>query len=436
MSVRFEPTPKQHKAFKYLDDPNVREVLYGGSSGGGKSYLACNWVIISCLRYPDTRYAICRSRFTSLAKTTLLTFQSLISKYKLDKYVKYNGTSHIFEFQNGSRVFFLDLYQNPSDYEFDSLRGYELTALIFDEAHEISLKAFDVLFGTRVRYNLDKYNLTPKILVCTNPCKNWVFTRYYIPWRDKTLPPHIKFIKSTCEDNPYLPVSYVDMLKNGSEINKQIYYLGNWSFDADLLNLFDHSNIVDSFYIKKIFTNDKYLTVDPAMDSGDDTVFTVWDGFNCTNIFKFQHMDTNIIVDKVKSYMTKYSINIQHVIVDKNGVGQGVFDLLKGCVGFMGAEKALKDEPYINIRTQMYYKLAEYFNNNNIYIECEPLLRDEVCQDLEAHKKVDTDKDAKAKITSKQEVKSMIGRSPGISDALSMRMWWVYNPKSSKPIFI
>lgn len=420
--ITYKPLPQQHKTWEYLNDKTTTEIFYGGSAGGGKTHLLCNWVILSALKYPGTNWLIGRARFSSLLKTTYLSFVNLLNEYGLQNQVRWNGQSHQFIFKNRSIVFFQDLYQQPSDQEFNSLRGFELTGVAFDEGAEISLKAFQVL-GTRIRKNLDKYNLIPKMLICSNPSKNWLYSRYYVPYRDGLLPDDIKYIKSSCEDNTYLPESYIQKLLNGPELEKQIYYYGNWEYDEKLLNLFDHEKILNSFY-HKVPSGEKYLTCDVAMSGGDRTCITVWDGLNCIEIKLYNNMDTIKIVEEIKRYINKYKIKINNCIVDKIGVGTGVSDLLKGSIGYIAGNTALNNEGFSNQRSQFYYKLSEYIYQDKIHISCEPNLYDMICQELESHQKIETDTINKAKIISKDKIKQQIGRSPDISDALSMRMYF------------
>ncbi len=48
--VKFTKT--QQRAVKYLFDNKTTEILFGGSAGGGKSWLGCAWLIVMCLQYP------------------------------------------------------------------------------------------------------------------------------------------------------------------------------------------------------------------------------------------------------------------------------------------------------------------------------------------------------------------------------------------------
>jgi hypothetical protein len=422
--LEYKPLIKQHIAWKYLNDKKTNEVFYGGSAGGGKTELLCNWVLFSALMYPDTRWLIGRARYTTLSKTTLLSFQNLIMKYNLSDRCKYNGKMHIYEFDNRSLVFFQDLYQQPSDPEYNSLRGYELTGVALDEGAEISIKAFEVL-NTRIRYNLKKYDLIPKILICSNPSKNWLYDRYYMRYKNGTLEDNQKYIQAFCEDNIYLPQVYIDNLKSLPEnsVEKQIYYYGNWEYDINLLNLFNHEDVVNMFYQRQE-EGQKYLTCDIAMSGGDKTVITIWNGYNCEHIYEYKNQDTISIVEEIKRLIQLHKIKITSVILDAIGVGQGVSHLLRGCVAYEASHVALKGEPFMNQRSQLYYKFAELVSQGKIYINTDK--KDYICMELEAHKKVDIDKDVKARITPKDKIKQMINRSPDIADALVMRMYFEY----------
>jgi hypothetical protein len=65
------------------------------------------------------------------------------------------------------------LFLYPSDRNFDSLGSLEITFACVDECNMVVEKGVQVL-ASRIRYKLDEYELTPKILMTCNPAKNWV----------------------------------------------------------------------------------------------------------------------------------------------------------------------------------------------------------------------------------------------------------------------
>jgi hypothetical protein len=82
-------------------------------------------------------------------------------------------------------------------------------------------------------------------------------------------------------------------------------------------------------------------------------------------------------------------------------------------------------QPYTNLKSQLYYKLAQMIENGQIGITDKTFI-DDICIQLEAHKRYNVEADKKAEVTPKSIVKQMIGRSPDFADALSMRMYFEY----------
>ena len=70
MKIDFKPNKKQFITWEYLNDNITSEILYGGAASGGKSYLGCIWLIVSCLRFPETRWLMGRSKLNIMKSTT------------------------------------------------------------------------------------------------------------------------------------------------------------------------------------------------------------------------------------------------------------------------------------------------------------------------------------------------------------------------------
>jgi PBSX family phage terminase large subunit len=417
-------TGTQKKAIKYLFDSSTRDVLFGGAAGGGKSWVGVAWLIIMCIKYPDTRYLMGRSKLDTLKKTTLNTFFEVCSQWGIlaGEHYKFNGSTNIITFFNGSEIILKDLFAYPSDRNFDSLGSLEITGAFIDEANQISEKAKNVV-SSRIRYKLDENNLIPKLLLTCNPAKNWVYTEYYRPSRDNTLKPHRKFIQSLVDDNENVSVHYKGQLESLDELNKQRLLYGNWEYDASEDNLINYNSIVNLFTQEGV-RGDMYITCDVARFGVDKTVLMLWSGYHIEKVQSFLKTSITDVYDKIREWQKDNAVSLRNIIVDEDGVGGGVVDLLR-CRGFVNNSRPLKNENYQNLKTQCYYKLSDMINKGQIGINTKDTgIREDIIEELEQVRSKDADKDNKLQILPKDKVKDVIGRSPDYSDAMAMRMYY------------
>lgn len=431
---------KQTQALDILDDDITEELLYGGAAGGAKSVLGCYWQIKRRYRYPGSRGFIGRAVAKTIKDTTLKTFFEVAGWQGLKRGKHFDLTGpwdkespNCIVFDNSSMIYLRDLFQYPSDPDFDELGSLEITDAFVDECSQIVTLAKDTL-KVRIRYGLNKWGLIPKILFGTNPSKAWPYADFYKPARDGNLPPHRKFLQAFVTDNPYAPEAYVNSLRTMPEgPQKQRLFYGNWEYDDDPAALIQYDKILDAFLNSSIAHGEKFITVDVARFGSDKTVVGVWNGWR-VRLFSFHGLSVTEVAAKVREYMAKYDVSLSNVVVDEDGVGGGVVDIL-GCKGFVNNSRPLPnpvtnvDENYANLKSQCYFRLAERFNVDGIYIECEDgEMREQIIQELEQVKQHNMDKDGKKQVLPKDRVKEMIGRSPDFSDTLMMREYFDLKP--------
>jgi phage terminase large subunit len=417
-------TQTQEQAIEYLFDNKTTEVLFGGAAGGGKSWVGCAWLILLCLKYPKTRYLMGRSKLDSLKKTTLNTFFEVCENWNLkaDKHYNFNGGTNVITFYNKSEIILKDLFLYPSDRNFDSLGSLEITAAFIDEANQITEKAKNIV-ASRLRYKLDKFNIIPKLLMTCNPSKNWTYTQYYRPTKEGKQKPHRKFIQSLVDDNKYISKHYKTQLLTLDELSQQRLLFGNWEYDASQDNLIEYDAILNLFTQTGI-TGEKYITCDVARFGNDKTVIIVWNGLHIIKIKSIDKSAVNEVVEEIKTYQKEYEVNLRNIIVDEDGVGGGVKDYLR-CIGFVNNSKPLKGENYQNLKTQVFYKLADLVNKAQIGIECKDItIRRNIIEELEQVRMKDADKDNKLQIITKDTIKAILGRSPDFADAMAMRCYY------------
>ena len=429
MEINVKLLQKQKTAYKHLLNDDIDEVLYGGSAGGGKSFFGVLWLTINCLQYPETRWMMGRSVLKILKDTTLKTFFDVCSVYgiKRDEHYVYNGQAGLIKFYNGSEIILKDLYAYPSDPNFDSLGSLEITGAFIDECNQISSKAKQVV-KSRIRYKLNEYGLKPKIFMSCNPAKNWVYSEFYQPWKNDALPSNKRFVQALPTDNKHLPESYLDNLRSLEKNLKERLYFGNWEYDDDPSVLMDFEAITDIFTNEHVKDGAGYISADIARFGKDKTVIFVWSGFKVIDTVILDKSSVTESATEINNLSVKYGVPRSKIIVDEDGIGGGVKDILR-CKGFINNSKAIvkKSNPmnYGNLKTQCYFELANAVNSSEIFVKSASSdLKDNLIKELEVVKRKDIDKDGKVYIMPKDKVKEILGHSPDYSDALMMRFFF------------
>lgn len=437
--IKIEFSEKQAQALTCLRDKKVFEVLYGGGAGGGKSFLGCYWLVYNCLKYPGTRWVMGRAVLKTLKETTLNSFYDVcrLMQLKQKEHWTFNAQSNIIQFVTGSEIILKDLFQYPSDKDFDELGSLEITGAFVDECNQIVEKAWEVL-KSRIRYKLDEYELSPKIMGSCNPSKNWVYRRFYKPYSEGKLPVDRKFIPALAIHNKKLSKYYIETLASLSdETLRERLLKGNWDYSSNPNGLCQSIAIDALFGGNEVKGGNKYIVADIARFGSDMAIITVWDGWKVIDRVTFEISATTDIQNCINALRVKYNIPKDRCIADEDGVGGGVVDNC-GIVGFtnngapipvLNTEKDKKQpENFFNIQSQMGYHLAKKINDREVVFACELTgdEKDAIKQELEQLQTWKIDADGKLRIKPKAEIKTDIGRSPDWRDVLLMRSFFDY----------
>lgn len=420
-------TPRQYEAAKYLADDVSEEILFGGGAGGGKSAFGAIWLIDRCTRLPGSRWLMGRAKLKTLKDTTLKSFLEVANSFglKSGNHYTFNGQSNIIKFNNGSEILLKDLFLYPSDPNFDELGSLEITGAFVDECNQITVKARNVL-KSRIRYRLDDFGVIPKMLMTCNPAKNYVYTDYYKPSRDGTLPQNRKFVKSLVTDNPHISKYYEQNLNSLDEASKRRLLYGDWEYDDSPDKLINFNNIVNLFDNSFVEEGEPFITADIARMGSDKAVIMAWLGLKVVEVVSFDISRLNVIQEAITAMKMRYKVPNSNIIADEDGVGGGVIDFMN-IRGFINNSSPLKKENYQNLKSQCYYKLAELVNANKIYI-ADDSNKESIIEELEWVKSYKNDMDGKLRVLPKEKVKEGLGRSPDFSDALMFRMYFEIVP--------
>jgi hypothetical protein len=422
--MTYQPTylDRQKEALLYLAiDSPVEQVLYGGGAGGGKTRFGCMWQIQRRLKYAGTRSLIGRSKLDTLKKTTLNTFFETCADFGLlaDKHYTYNGQTNVITFFNGSEIVLKDLFAYPSNPNFDSLGSLEITDYFIDEVAEVTEKAVNIVHS-RCRYKLNEFNLIPKGFLSCNPSKGWLYNEFYLKYKNNELPVHRAFVQALPTDNPHLPQAYIESLRRLPEYDRKRLLEGNWEFDDDSDKLFATDNLLRMFR-NELLDGTKYITSDIARFGKDRTIICVWNGLTLIELKMLHKASIDEVVNEIRNTAKNHNVLLQNVVCDEDGVGGGVVDYLK-CRGFVNGSKA-KQPQYQNLKSECYYTLAQYIEENKLTILVNDK-KEQIVRELEMIKRHRADVDGKLQVTPKDQIKLREGISPDIADAIMMRMFF------------
>ena len=418
-------TNRQTTAIDYLEDNITTEVGYGGGAGGGKSMLGCYWQLKQRLKYPQTRGLIGRAKLKTLKETTLQSFFEVakMQGVKNGVHYNYNQQSSQINFKNGSVILLKDLFFYPSDPEFDELGSLEITDAFLDESAQIVRKAFNTV-QSRIRYKLDENDLIPKILWSSNPNKGWNYSEFYLPYKKGTLKDYRQFVPALATDNPFISKHYIDNLNKLPKNQKERLLYGNWEYDDDPTLLIDYEKLFNMWTNNFVKGGENYISADIARFGKDHTLIGYWSGWRLEKIYRYSKMSVTESAQKIKDLAFKHKVPLNNIVVDEDGVGGGVVDILK-CKGFVNNSKALNGENFNHLKSQCYFKLAEMINTDKIYVVKNDF-QDLINEELEQVKQYNMDKDTTKQIIPKDKVKELLGRSPDFSDMMAMRAFFEY----------
>ena len=332
-------------------------------------------------------------------------------------------------FNNGSEIALLNLKFIPSDKLYERYGSTEFTGGFIEEAGQVHFNAFDTLKSRVGRQLNDQYNIPAKLLVTCNPKKNWLYHTYYKPWKDGKLEPGYAFIQSLAFENDKIDKGYLQQLDDikDKSLKERLKY-GNWEYEDDPLSLVNYDCIVNIFSNEYVSSGKKYITADIARFGDDKTIIRVWDGLRVAERLERTKLRITESAALIRSTANKYHIPMSQVMVDEDGIGGGVVDILK-CKGFVALSRPEFGANFDMLKSQCGYRLAELINDNLIYEKQEsPALRESLIEEIEQLKRKTEGSDRKQAIMSKELIKDMIGRSPDDLDTYIMRAFWELKP--------
>lgn len=424
-------TDRQKLAWRALEDPKVRRLLYGGAKGGGKSYFLCAWLFtvvwammvkanLQPSKNPPHVAWFGRKQATDLTGTTLQTWREIIPEgyYQLrgatEKDPKHILIADRIAIDYGG----LDKQENINKFN-----SAEYVIFCVDQAEEVTKDEISVLRGS-LRMVLKDKNKNPihfpfKELYTANPRQCWLKDDFIIH-----CPDNARFVSALPSDNPHLPDTYLQTLQDAFGHRPELlraYMDGDWSALEGVNQV-----ILDSWLQRAIgmptLLGGTVISCDVARFGDDKTLIYVMDG---SNIIERKEMGYSRTTD-VSDYLTELSRrhNNCEIVVDEIGVGGGVIDELhrngRRVVAFNSSTKSDEPDKFYNMRAQAWWELGQHFAKGEI--GCSAMsdnLRNELTAPTYDYR------NGKVLIESKAKIKERLGRSPDEADCYVMAIWAV-----------
>lgn len=408
--------PKQLEALSA--SKRFKFTLFGGSVGSGKSRWL-RWACIYWLACFYDKYKVQGIRAGLFCEDYPSLNDRHLSKLKFefpDWLGKYNEAKHEFTLapQYGSGVIAFRNLDDPAKY-----LSVEFAVIAIDEINRNPKTTFDML---RSRHRWPGIPDVKFLAGCNPLGEAWVKNI----WVKRIFPPDEKeqyefvYVPALPTDNPYLPAEYYKSLESLPESQRKAYLEGNWDAFDETLDEKGYIRLLTDREFQSVIVQAgehsgyKILGIDPA--AGGDKSAVVLKSGNLQQVLFNQKLQNTmdlvgVIMEKYRDYQADF------IVIDKTGVGQGVFDRLQElnypCRGVSFGEKS-EDDQFQNLKAEWHWRERKWLLSGG------RLLADYGWNEFEVVRY--KNKDGKIGIQPKEELLREGIASPNVVDAAVLTM--------------
>ena len=203
------------------------EVCWVAGFGAGKTVGLCAKIILIMLRYPGSRFLLCRRTYDELMKTTKQTFFRVGEPLKKAGLIErpfrgwdYKEQTNYVRLTTGAELHFSNLE------DISKFKNIEVTGIGIDQAEENEFEIFQML-KRRMRPTFRQKEVPSSarqiLLIANDEGRNWIWDRYHP--QNVGVVSQRRFIHSTSLDNPHLDDAYIKELLSMPPdwVNKYVY---------------------------------------------------------------------------------------------------------------------------------------------------------------------------------------------------------------------
>jgi len=429
---KIEFTDVQLIALWLLNQKYVKELLYGGAKGGGKSVLLCRYAWLYCnaiiekfnippLKNPIPIGFMGRLQGVDFDHTTLETWKQFIPE-----------SVYTINYKNKEIVISkrLKIYYGGLDNKniVNKFNSFEIGFFCIDQAEEVEEDKLTEL-KLACRRTINGQKLPYKYVYSANPRDCYLKEAFVL---NKNQNGRV-YLPALPSDNRYLPDNYVSrmeyVLRNRPALLKA-YRDGCWDVMAGADLIIQLGWIKRAYETKLYGAEKRVITVDPARFGDDETVIYAMKNTDIVKAKIFGHQDEVHIANEVELMAQSFRPSV--IVVDVIGVGGGVASILRQkarswnwkciIIEFNGAERQKSGVPeyFYNRRAEATWLAGEMFGDNKIQLTFQDK---DLERELNAYKyKFNGDQ---LIVQPKAEIKlpKNLGKSPDHGDAYVMGLW-------------
>jgi hypothetical protein len=350
--------PKQIEALEA--SKRFKYVLFGGSVGSGKSYWirwsAVYWLMKYYAKYglKGVRAGVFCEDYPSLNDRHLTKV-----KFEFPEWLgKFNEAKHEFTLapEYGSGIIAFRNLDDPSKY-----LSVEFALIAIDEINRNPKTTFDML---RSRHRWPGIKDTKFIAGCNPLGEAWVKNM----WVKRLFPPNEQeqyefvYVPALPTDNPHLPTEYYKSLESLPDNQRKAYLEGNWDAFDEEMDSKGYVRLINDREFQSVqvqsgeHTGYKILGVDPAA-GGDNSAIVLKSGNLQEVLFNQKMPNTMDLVGVIMDCYIRHRADM--IVVDKTGIGQGVYDRLKdlgyNVRGVSFGEKS-EDPQFGNLKAEWHWR--------------------------------------------------------------------------------
>ena len=401
----FTWTPKQQECIETIERLRqivaVPEVLFGGSMGGGKTRLICQYLVYNAEKYPGATFYLCRKELKSLKMSTLEVMLREVGILSRPGW-RHRKTDTRLEHANGSVIIYGAL---ASDDDRDRIKSMNLTGGAIDESSEVEKESAQLLKSRCNRNHAGK----PFLIHATNPEPCWLEDIVKHPR------PGQAYVPSLPTDNLYLPKGYIEQIRDTYLDTPELfeaYINGVWGVIGTTDAIFDATVLRACIFHDQDPDAIETWGVDVARFGDDSTVVYSSLGHK---IAQWERKDTRQTSDDIALLFDACEKEPASIRIDDIGVGGGVVDNLASgglpVIGIGAAQRAIDPERFFNRRAEMYWNVRNLVRAKAIRVpDSDPLVSELLATKYEI-------RSGKILVEPKARIKKRLGRSPDLADA-------------------